>query len=357
VPNTFHFKELLEDLKGKIAYREMTSILKKEELGSAMGWDKLEERLNGSEPALAAKAEKLLKSLQEGLTIAGTKDVYIFEIDRARAKSLGDSFAAIPVSPGNYSTAYPRALSETALKQLTSEHELVQKITRTNGDVTLVFCAKRAKEERVVYELSQVGEAVQTAFVGYDEFIAIKRTDYQVFDVLTLRKSLARIEVLVDHPDLIRGAETNELRCLSILGRMTTLIPELSDIYEQNLPLNLNGCISGLYADANQGRVSKLSFRTPTKSVNRGAMTSNDDLRKEDFHEAGVAKVGKITPYDVTIVWDTIAGVQGSVGVQVSMPIVGLSFEDFHVRQARIIGAQSDVAVVAVVNKLVSFST
>lgn len=40
-----------------------------------------------------------------------------------------------------------------------------------------------------------------------------------------------------------------------------------------------------------------------------------------------------------------------------SMPIVGLSFEDFHVRQARIIGAQSDVAVVAVVNKLVSFST
>jgi hypothetical protein len=67
--------------------------------------------------------------------------------------------------------------------------------------------------------------------------------------------------------------------------------------------------------------------------------------------------VGTITPYDVTVIWDSIIGVRGAVGVRVGMPLSGLTEEDTYVREATLIGAHDDDAVAVVVNKLVSLST
>ncbi len=353
------FKQILEDLRGKqLSFRELGNILKTEGIPSAAGWDKLHERLDIADAALSQKVAQVLRELQDGLIVGGTKDAYVFILDsEAQATNLASEMTAVAISPGNYAAAYPGSLSETELRSLAQDHELAHKIEYPNGDVSIILCAKRTQEERELFSVNQVTAAVQTAFMGYDEFIAIKRTDYQVFDVVTVRNSLRRVEVLIDHPDRIKGSDSSELRCLAVLGRLSTLIAGLAPIYDSNNPLNLMPCISGLYHAKSEGRVSKLSFRSPTKSVNKAAMTSQDDLRKEEFHDAGVKKVGDITPYDITVVWDSILRVKGSVGVQVGMPISGLSADDCHVRSARIIDAHSDSAVVAVVNKLVSFAT
>ena len=86
-------------------------------------------------------------------------------------------------------------------------------------------------------------------------------------------------------------------------------------------------------------------------------MTSAKDLRTEKFHAAGVVAVGAITPFDVTISWDSLLNVKGKVDAQVGMPMSSLSIAEPYVRTARITGARSDAAIVAVVNKLVSHST
>jgi hypothetical protein len=181
--------------------------------------------------------------------------------------------------------------------------------------------------------------------------------DFQVFDVLTVRPKLGRIEILIDYPDRIRPPESTDARCLGLLGRTMDLAPRLKAVYEANKPLNLLACINNLYQAKTEGRVTRLLFRSPTGSVKKESMTSTKDLRTETFHAAGVAAVGTITPYDVMVTWDNLINVKGTVAVRVGTTIAGLSSEETYVKTARITGARSDAAVIAVVNKLVSYST
>jgi hypothetical protein len=358
VPNAqqLRFEKLLNNLKDRFQFRDIAKILKEEDIGSASGWVKLLEKLSEFDSTAADRAEVVLNTLNSGLVLAGTKDAFIFPLDSAEVQTLTSQLTQIVVTEGNFSSAYPFSLDKTSLKPLTNEHELVRKEVHASGDISLILCAKRSEEDRVTYQYNQVTEAVQEAFLDFDEFVAIRRTDYQVFDVVTLRVSLQRIEVLVDQPTKIKQPETSEKRCAAILGRMSTMSAVIASIYEANSPLNLAPCISGMYHAPTEGRVSQLSFRTPTGSVNKGAVASQD-LRTEVFHKSGVDAVGDVTPYDVTISWDLLVNARGPVSVQIGMPLSNLSSEACYVRHARIIGAREDAALVSVINKLVSYSS
>jgi hypothetical protein len=282
--------------------------------------------------------------------------VFIFELDEDATAAIAATLADLTPANSAYSEAYPFAISETALRGLDAEHQLVRKEIHSSGDVSLVLCAKRRTEERLTYSMDEVTLAVREAFDGFEEFVAVKRSDYQVFDVLNFRPRLRRLEVLIDQPAKLRSPETPEARCISVLGRVATLSSHLAALYEANSPMNLIRCISGMYHAASEGRVSHLSFRAPTGSNNKAAVASQD-LRLEDFHKYGVRAVGDVQPYDVTIAWDTVATSIGAVSVQVGTIASSLSADDASVRHARISGARSDAAIVFAVNKLVSYST
>jgi hypothetical protein len=350
------FNKLLDGLREKFMLRELRDILKQHELGPAPGWEQLTARLNAADAALKAKAQTVLMHLYEGLVLAGTKNVHVFNFDKATTDDILTSLSTKSISPSRYAKSFPFPLLETDLHAAPRDHELVQKVEHANGDVSLILCARRTMEQQERFDASQVTQAVRTAFAGYDEFIAVKKTDYQVFDVLTVRRKLHRVEVLIDHPDRLRG-ETSEARCLTVLHRVMGLAPALKQTYEKNTPTNLYACINNLYDSSREGRVAKLSFRSPTHSVKREHMTSEKDLRTEAFHAAGVHAVGTITPYDVTIVWEELLKGQGPVSVRVGMSIAGLSAEGTYVRDAHIMGARSDAVVAALVNKLVSYSS
>ncbi|SDO16204.1 hypothetical protein [Polaromonas sp. JS666] len=351
------FRQLLAQIRQKYSLSELRAILKEEGLVTAVGWDQLAERFEEGDAALQIKGEKILKQIHGDLILGGTKDVHIFDLQKGEASKIAEVLKDIEPASPSYGAIYPLALSETALRELPYDYELAGKVAYPNGDISLVYCAKRTVEEQVRYGTNEVAAAVRDAFAGFDEFIAIRKMDFQVFDVLTVRPKLDRIEILIDYPDRIRGPETSEGRCLSILGRTVTLVPSLNSTYEHNKPLNLLACINNLYQKKNEGRVSRLLFRSPTDSVKKESMTSSKDLRIETFHAAGVVAVGTITPYDVTVTWDKLIGVQGTVGVRVGTPISSLSSEEPYVRTARIFDARSDAAILAVVNKLVSYST
>jgi hypothetical protein len=347
---------LAEQLKTKFKWRELKDEFKAAGLETAHGWEAFVKKLSESTPDVVEKAIKHLNQVLEDLVYAGTKDLHIFDLEDDQTAALARSFNAINVGLGNFSSSFPNAISASSLKTLSFDHELVFKKVRVNGDISLVFCARRTEEERSRYEISEVTSAVQSAFAGYDEFIAIKKRDYQIFDVLTLRVKLKRLELLVDQPGRMRLPETSEVRSMSVFGRCVTLIPELEEIYNSNKPLNLYACIDGLYSNSAEGRVSELAFRSPTHSTKKEVMTSKKDLRTELFHASGVAAVGDITPYDVNIVWDSVIGMKGSVEVRVGMPISFLSNEDPYVRFATIYSAWGDSSIVAVANKLVKYT-
>jgi hypothetical protein len=351
------FKKLIEEIRQKYTLPELRLILKSEELGTAPGWDHLAERFAGADTEFRAKAENVLKVLHGDLILGGTKDVQIFDLATGEAALIAAALAKLEPSSANFGATYPLSLSETELRALQTDHELTAKVTFDGGDVSLVFCAKRTIDEQVRYKASEVTSVVRDAFAGYDEFIAVRRMDYQIFDVLTVRPKLNRLELLVDYPDRIRLPESTDARVLGLLGQVSTLVPELKTVYEKNEPLNLFACINNLLQAKTEGRVSRLFFRSPTDSIKKETMTANKDLRVEVFHAAGVQAVGAITPFDITISWETLLNAKGAVSVNVGGPISSLSAGGALVRTARIFGARSDVAVMAVINKLVSYST
>ena len=351
------FKKILEEIRCKYNLSGLRAIFKEEGLGSAPGWDHLADRLDGADALLQDKAEKVLTALINELVIAGTKDVQIYELQKWQVAQILNEISLVEPASPTFADAYPFSLSETALRGLTNEYELVAKVAQRNGDVSLIFCAKRTFEERIHYEANQVTAAVREAFSGYNKFIAIKQIDFQVFDILTVRSKLDRIEVLIDYPDRIQKPETTDKRCLALLGCAVGTVPSLQTTYEENVPINLFACINNLYKAKNEGRVSRLFLRSPTDSIKKESMTAAKDLRTEKFHAAGVVAVGTITPFDVTITWDSLLNVKGKVEAQVGMPLSSLAAAEPYVRTARIAGATSDSAVVAVVNKLVSYST
>lgn len=357
VDSNSRIRKLLLEIRQKYTLNDLRLLLKTEELGTAPGWDQLAEKFESGDEILKAKAEKVLLLLHGDLILGGTKDVQIFNLEEVEASLIAAELSKIQPASSNFGDAYPFSLSETALRGLSTDHELTAKVLHGNGDISFVYCAKRTVEEQVRYDTNEVTAAVRDAFVGYEEFIAIRRMDFQVFDVLTFRPKLKRIEILIDYPDRMRHPETAEVRCLGILGRTMSLVPSMKTIYETYKPMNLLACINNLYQAKTEGRVSRLLFRAPTESVKKESMTSLKDLRTETFHAAGVAAVGTITPYEVTITWDNLINVKGTVGVKVGTTIAGLSSEDTYVKTARISGARSDTAVIAIVNKLVSYST
>lgn len=351
------FKKLLSEIRQKFSWTEFRAVIKSEDLGTATGWDLLAQRLADADSVHKARAESFLKELHGDLILGGTKDVQIFEFLPEDGPAIISAMESLKPSSLSYTSAYPLGLPESALRDLPTDHEFTAKIVHQNGDISLVFCAKRTVDEQLRYKASEVTAAVRAAFAGYEEFIALRRMDYQIYDVLTVRAKLHRIEVLVDHPDRIRLPETTDSRVLGLLGRLSTLVPLTEYIYENYRPKNLLACINNLLEAKSEGRVSKLNFRSPTDSVKKEAMTASKDLRVELYHAAGVDAVGSITPFDITVVWDRLFNVKGSVAVRVGGGVSVLNASEAYINTARISGARSDAAILAVVNKLVSYST
>lgn len=349
-------QSLLSALEDKIQFRDLADVLKEKKLGSAIGWKQLFQKIDGSTGDMVAAYALTLEKIYNDLVLSGTKEVHVFSLDGPETSQIVTAFAQITVAPGPFTEAYPVPISSVGLSIQSRDLRLTNKVTHPSGDVSLVFCSVRSEIDRTEYKMNEVTEAVKQAFVGYDSFLAIKRREYQIFDVVTIRKSLRRLEVLIDHPDRLRDKETGEDRCLALLAAVSGASPKLMQLYETNIPDNLFPCIGSLYQKFGEGLVRSLSFRAPSKSLKKESVASKDDLRKEPFHEAGIKAVGTITVYDITVHWEKFFNVEGSASVRIHIPIGGLSATGSFVRSAKILEAKNDGAVIAVVNKLVSYS-
>jgi hypothetical protein len=333
------------------AVREALAAANKE---AGIGWDKLVDKLADYSTEEQAAIGALLSPLLLGRAIAGQKDLHVFLLEDEDVSQISAALLNLSTN-GPYREAFPIPLPLTQLTGSSTDLFLTNVIYRENSDITLVFCSTRIEYDKVSYEINQVNEHVQNTFEGFERLIAIKTKPYQIFDVLNFRPSLKRIEVLVDQPHRMSAKESSEERCAAVLAMVATRCPKLQSIYENNSPLNLYNCINSMYQQAGEGKVKRLAFRAPSQSQKKEQLSSDDDLRTEDFHAAGVLKVGLITVHDITLHWSQLLGGSGDATARIKINVGGLSIQGAYVRSAEII-CNSDSALAIVVNKLVAHS-
>lgn len=334
------------------AVREALAAVDKEAGG---GWEKLPDKIGAFSAEEQALVGAQLSKLVLNRAVAGQKDLHIFDLQDDEIASISAALSGL-VASGPYRASFPVPLAPTQLAGKTTELVLTDAIYRENSDVSLVFCSTRIEYDTTKYEINQVSEAVRTAFADYDRIVAIKRSPYQIFDVLNFRPSLKRIEVLVDQPHRMSAQESSEDRCAAILAMVASRCRELQYLYENNSPLNLYNCINSMYQQAGEGKVKRLAFRAPSQSQKKEQLSSDDDLRTEDFHAAGVLKVGTITVHDISLNWANLFGGAGEASARIKINVGGLSSQGAYVRSAEIL-CTSDSAVTIIANKLVSHST
>jgi len=333
------------------AVREALAVVDKE---AGVGWEKLPEKVGAFSAEEQAAIGVELSKLILNRAVAGQKDLHIFLLEEQEVAQITEALTGL-TADGPYRASFPLPLSPTALAGKTTDLVLSNVIYRGNSDISLVFCSARTEYDKTSYEINQVSEQVQTAFAGYDRIVAIKRLPYQIFDVLNFRPGLRRIEVLVDQPHRMSAQENSEDRCAAVLAMVASRCDQLRYTYENNSPLNLYSCINSMYQQAGEGKVKRLAFRAPSQSQKKEQLSSDDDLRTEDFHAAGVLKVGTITVHDITLHWANLVGGAGEATARIKINVGGLSNQGAYVRSAEV-SCTSDSAITVIANKLVAHS-
>ncbi|ARV19531.1 hypothetical protein AEP_02605 [Curvibacter sp. AEP1-3] len=334
------------------AVREAMAAIDKE---AGNGWDKLLEKLGNYSAEEQATISRQLSQIIQSKAIAGQKDLHVFLLEDDEVIRISAALAGLTAT-GPYSQDFPLPLSPTLLAGNTTDLFLSKVIYRENADVSLIFCSSRTEYDKISYDMNQVNVHVQNTFAGYERIVAIKKLPYQIFDVINFRPSLKRVEVLVDQPHRMGANESSEDRCSAVLAMVASRNPDLQTMYENNSPLNLYGCINSMYQQAGEGKVKRLAFRAPSQSQKKEQLSSDDDLRTEEFHAAGVLKVGVITVHDITLHWANLIGAAGGATARIKINVGGLSNEGAYVRSAEI-NCVSDTALAVVVNKLVAHSS
>ncbi len=355
------FQRLLNAVSAQdVAFGDVNDLLRNNDLPTATSWDKLVAKLlelasDGRDTAFA-----VLTQLLTNHVTCGDKDLHIFDLEAAEVMEIESAFKLLFPQPSIYRDAFPKAVSASILSAANTAPILTQKIERDNGDISLIFCSHRTDFDKTKYKYNEVSTAVQQAFNGFDSFIAVKRIDYQIFDVVNFRKSTRRLEILIDQPNRIKEDETSADRCLLLLGQLASTCNAMTKRYETNSPMNLYPCINSMYFDRTEGAIKQLAFRAPSRSKKRESVQADDDLRKEPFHAAGIEKVMIITVYDIKVTWSQLTSGNGSNAgpgwAHLKTPINSLSQEGAYVRTAQV-HASNDNAIACIANKLTKHST
>lgn len=251
-----------------------------------------------------ARLREFLREYFDDSLVAGERYVQIYTVEKELIKALSTSLLGAKVPPSDFAATYPLPLDLKTLVTAPSDPTLCELREHGNGDVSLIFCSTGYFDDRTVYEHNQLSDLIKKAFVGVDKMITVRKTYYQSYDVVTIRRKLERIEISVDQPSKLNGNRFDN-RPMSILTAAALYLTELVGFGARPAD-NLFPAISSIYSEKTEGRVVSLAFRTKTGSVKREKMTSpDDDLRDERFHQAGMVAVGQdIKPYELEVEWE-----------------------------------------------------
>jgi hypothetical protein len=322
--------EYFAHLKSRISFPLMQEFCSKLGMPTAQGWDKLQSKLEeevASKPARAQEINKALSTIFLDTLPLGVRGVRLYALEPQEAKALAVKFAALKPETSTFSKEYPLPISSAKLREAKDELYLCE-VSDASPDrgATLTFCGRRIVEERDQRSRDQIGNDAINNFgwQQYDEFVFVKRSFKQIFEIVRLDVESGLLEMRVEeHIGVDLSVALRQLQ-----DKVNDLIsPDKKNAgFQLIMPLNLFPAIKSIYSDAKEGVVVELGFTTETGSAKHEKMrNSRSDLRKELFHVGGKAAVkGILTPFRLAVKWlGTSQRIQEEVILPGSMRALG----------------------------------
>lgn len=289
-------KTILSSMRDRMPWSIASAIIKSVGLSPSQGWEKTIERLKVEE--FDGFKGKLLDAIEEH-NLCGEKLTKIYEIGADKRLVLQDHILGLePKKEGQFQTAYPLTVPAAEINNVTGDPELVAIIKNDDGVGAIyssaIFITKREK-----IDLSEYSAGLEELRKQYDEFIGLKNSVVQLFNVVWVPHDGANIEIRTDLPDgmpmdVAHAVQSRLRRVVNDFGKVT-----ISD------PIDLFPLLEKIYGAPEEGVVVELGFSTTSASVKHEKMRKNGlDLRTEPYHIAGKVGLGTpIEPFRLSVVW------------------------------------------------------
>ncbi|MGF6771972.1 hypothetical protein P3T18_004460 [Paraburkholderia sp. GAS199] len=285
--------------------------LKAAKMPTSNGWPPLIEKF----VEMVASRERLLECREElrriylQSLVVGTRAISIFEVDKREANVAAANIDALLDVTSDFAQAFPLPVSDEKLRKAGFNGVFCAIRKYEDGAVRLIACCRRAFRTREAIDVAGLDGDAKNALEGFDEVIGVKNGWVQAFDSIVVRPVEGTIEIQIDIPCRLTREDFGKARNF-YTDRLNGLFGErFRNEKWLMLPRNLYPLISKLYA-RNDGYVNSLGHATTTKSIKEERMRGRQsDLRKETFHEEGMAAInGATDEYSIRKGWDTADG-------------------------------------------------
>ncbi|WP_338849711.1 hypothetical protein V8J88_11690 [Massilia sp. W12] len=254
--------------------------------------------------------------------LAGKKRIWIYSLNEKTIDEICRASNLLVAEKSIFTDSYP-------LPILHNKHETVKPVLvdviKEGKDFSLVFCSIRSYKDSVEYEYGELDNEVRMKFGDFDTLKTYKKVYFQAYDIVNIRRSRNRIELLQDYPERSHGDDNDEFP-VKIWNSLSFHSKEIANIGKTE-PENVFGAINEIYMNKKFGKILELKFRTLDGSIKHERMTKHkEDLREEKFHEGGAQAVdNKIMPYEISVVFEEGMQFNRKVDLSLTSSIKNLS--------------------------------
>ncbi|MCG2596085.1 hypothetical protein [Achromobacter insuavis] len=277
-------------------------------LPTATGWDNLIQKYQALSPTHKHVAQGLAaaKETYKVSTHYGTRAVTIFDVGQSVATTLAKKTISLLDSTSIFCTTYPYPVDGATLERAPFNGAFVARTLSASDDsVRMIACSKRAYKERNTINVGSLSQSTVNDLDGYDEVIGIKSGFVQAFDSIVVRPKDGTVEIHIDmcSPSPLSDADLTQYTAYFV-SILNDLVPPPANVQKYLYrPRNLFGCVQKFYDDP-AGNVISLGHATGTNSVKEERMRKkSDDLRKEPFHQKGLAAIASTDIYAIKKAW------------------------------------------------------
>lgn len=316
--------QILEGFRQRSSWTDIRYVLQVCDLSAGRGWDNTIKKLTAEkELEENEKFDSKVKLLQEhykDFLLVNNKAVELYFLERDSLDKLIDLLTFHQFEQNLFHKAYPFPLSEEGLEDVDSTQKLVE-IVNTDDSLIIVFCSKRFFVERSEIDPSELEESTRKELIYYDKIIGIRENHRQFFDVVILSKHENTIEVRVDittcPPSKCLTSKEVDKAFYETIQSFNALL-KLKASLDKNA--NVFPLIDRLY-ESSEGQVTELGFVTDGGSIKHEKMRKKSTcLRIEPYHDAGKKAVHHITPYRLSVSWDSRISVNLNKAPELSLP-------------------------------------
>ncbi len=291
--------------KRNISFRIVQGELKNFHMKSGRGWDELIENYSNDN---SSSTLAIFKEIYDNQLLYGRRAIFFSELNVSNDISHTTNILLNSINKKDkdyieYIKTYPFPISNTKHGKVKKLRPVCIELKNTNDYIISVVTYLRPYKERTIIETSNFSDKVQKELQNFDELIGVTDRFIQCFDTIVFNKKNGKLTFEIDMSTNLNFQELD--RASTRYRRLLMLMFYKSTKYHLLITRNnIFHTINNLYSSGD-GTILKLGHATGTGSIKEESMRrKRTDLRKEAYHQAGLAAIGgKTNNYSISKQW------------------------------------------------------